>query len=220
MNKDKIDPILGKKVNDHLTALGVQTPIIENNLSETQKIDIIQEKMVDIFNALGLDLTDDSLSETPKRIAKMFVKEIYWALDYEKFPKCTTIENKMGYDEMVFERDIKVMSECEHHLRPIMGKANVAYFPKEKVIGLSKINRIVDYFARRPQVQERLAEQIYHALSYILETDDVAVVIDAQHFCVIQRGAEDVSSHTVTSKLGGRFRTTPEVRSEFLSFIR
>jgi GTP cyclohydrolase I len=168
---------------------------------------------------LGLDLDDDSLAETPNRVAKMYVNEIFWGLDWDAFPKCTTVDNKMKYDEMVIERNINVQSNCEHHFVVIDGKATVAYIPKKKVLGLSKMNRIVEYFAKRPQIQERLTEQIYHALQFILETDDIAVLIDAQHYCVKSRGVEDVGSSTITSKLGGEFKTDQAVRAEFMNLV-
>lgn len=218
--KTKVDATLGHRVNDYLQSVGVQTPMRETSLTNQEKIDLIEQKMVEALEALGLDLTDDSLMDTPKRVAKMFVNELYWGLDPAKFPKCTTVDNRMKYDEMVIEKDITVMSDCEHHLRPISGVAHVAYIPKDKVLGLSKMNRIVEYFSRRPQIQERLAEQIHHALVYILGTENVAVVIDAEHFCVKQRGVEDHSSHTVTSKLGGDFKNDSAVRAEFMSIIR
>lgn len=218
--KTKIDTHLGKAVNEYLKQMGVQTPLVESSLSEREKITLIEQKMREIMTVLGLDLTDDSLNETPNRVAKMFVTELYWGLDPEKFPKATTVANKMGYDEMVVEKYIKVMSDCEHHLRTITGHAHVAYIPKDKVLGLSKLNRIVDYFARRPQIQERLTEQIYHALVHILGTDDVAVVVEAEHFCVKQRGIEDENSYTVTSKLGGDFKKDPYTRAEFMALIR
>lgn len=219
-NKTKCDPDLGHKVHEHLVKVGVETPQIENNLSRTEKVEIIERKMSDVLETLGLDLSDDSLSETPLRVAKMFVNEIFYGLDYSAFPKCTTVENKMHYDEMVVERNVTVMSNCEHHLVIIDGRATVAYVPKKKVLGLSKINRIVEYFAKRPQIQERLTEQVYHALSYILETDDVAVLIDAKHYCVASRGVEDTQSNTITCKLGGGFKTDPAARAEFLSIAR
>lgn len=218
-NKTKCDPELGKAVHEHLVKCGVETPTKDNGLSRTEKIDIIERKFTDIMNALGLDLSDDSLIETPKRVAKMYVGEIFWGLDYEAFPKCTTVDNKMKYDEMVVERSVNVQSNCEHHLVIIDGFATVGYIPNKKVLGLSKINRIVEYFSKRPQIQERLTEQIYHALQYILETDDIGVVIHAQHFCVKSRGVEDVGSSTVTSKLGGCFKNEPQVRAEFMSLV-
>jgi GTP cyclohydrolase I len=218
-NKSKVDPELGLKIHQHLVKCGVETPQIPNSLSRTDKIDIIEEKFKDIMQTLGLDLSDDSLEETPRRVAKMFVGEIFWGLDYEAFPKCTTVDNKMKYDEMVIERDISVQSNCEHHFVIIDGLATVAYIPNQKVLGLSKINRIVEYFSKRPQIQERLTEQIYYALQYILETDNIGVVIQAQHFCVRSRGVEDTGSNTVTSKLGGCFKTEPSVRAEFMQMV-
>jgi GTP cyclohydrolase IA len=219
-NKTKTDPILGKKVHEHLISKGVETPMIENNLSRTDKIEIIEAKFTDIMNALGLDLSDDSLAETPKRVAKMFTNEIFYGLDFEAFPKCTTVENKMHYDEMVVERGVNIQSTCEHHFLTIAGLATVAYIPNQKVLGLSKINRICEFFSKRPQIQERLVEQIFHALQFILETDNVAVMVDAVHYCVRARGVEDSSSSTVTVKLGGCFKLQPEVRAEFLSIAR
>lgn len=219
-NKIKTDPDLGQRVHEYLVSMGVETPTVENNLSRTDKIDIIERKFKDIMETLGLDLSDDSLMDTPKRVAKMYVGEIFWGLDYEAFPKCTTVANKMGYDEMVVERNVNVQSNCEHHFIVIDGLATVAYVPKEKVLGLSKINRIVEYFSKRPQIQERLTEQVFHTLCYILETEDVAVMIDAQHYCVKSRGVEDTGSSTVTCKLGGGFKTDPAARAEFLSIAR
>lgn len=219
-NKIKTDPDLGQRVHEYLVSMGVETPTVENNLSRTDKIDIIERKFKDIMETLGLDLSDDSLMDTPKRVAKMYVGEIFWGLDYEAFPKCTTVANKMGYDEMVVERNINVQSNCEHHFIVIDGLATVAYVPKEKVLGISKINRIVEYFSKRPQIQERLTEQVFHTLCYILETEDVAVMIDAQHYCVKSRGVEDTGSSTVTCKLGGGFKTDPAARAEFLSIAR
>ena len=163
-DKNKADPELGRKVHEYLVKMGVETPTVENNLSRSDKIDIIERKFKDIMETLGLDLNDDSLTDTPKRVAKMYVGEIFWGLDHEAFPKCTTVENKMKYDEMVIERNVSVQSNCEHHFVVIDGLATVAYIPNEKVLGLSKINRIVEYFSKRPQIQERLTEQIYHAL--------------------------------------------------------
>jgi len=219
-NKTKTDPVLGQQVHEYLVKMGVETPQVENNLSRTDKIEIIEAKFTDIMKALGLNLSDDSLMETPKRVAKMYVNEVFWGLDYDAFPKCTTVENKMHYDEMVVECNIVVMSNCEHHFVQIDGLATVGYVPNQKVLGLSKINRIVEYFAKRPQIQERLTEQVFHALCYILETDNVAVMIDAKHYCVAARGVEDTGSSTVTCKLGGGFKTDPSARAEFLSIAR
>lgn len=219
-NKTKTDPELGRKIHEHLVKMGVETPTTDYPLDRKEKIDVIEAHFNGIMRALGLDLNDDSLMDTPKRVAKMYVNEIFWGLDYDAFPKCTTVANKMKYDEMVVERNVNVQSNCEHHFVVIDGVATVAYVPNEKVLGLSKINRIVEYFAKRPQIQERLTEQVFHALCYILETDDVAVMIDAQHYCVKSRGVEDTGSSTVTCKLGGGFKTDPAARAEFLSIAR
>lgn len=228
-NKTKTDPELGLRVHEHLVKMGVETPMTKpgnfgfdlvNTMERKDKIAAIEKSFSDIMTMLGLDLTDDSLRETPKRVAKMYVNEIFYGLDWEAFPKCTTVENKMQYDEMVVERDVIVQSNCEHHFVVIDGLATVAYVPKKKVLGLSKINRIVEYFSKRPQIQERLTEQIYHALSYILETEDIAVMVDAQHYCVKSRGVEDTGSRTVTSKLGGGFKTDPAARAEFYQIAR
>ena len=218
-NKTKTDPDLGREIHQHLVKCGVETPVTEDNLGRKDKIEIIEKHFTEIMGTLGLDLTDDSLMDTPKRVAKMYVNEVFWGLDYEAFPKCTAVENKMHYDEMVVERNVNIQSNCEHHFVVIDGFATIGYIPKEKVIGLSKINRIAEYFAKRPQIQERLTEQIYHALEYILGTKDVAVVIDAQHFCVKSRGVEDVGSSTITSKLGGVFKEDPATRQEFMQIF-
>jgi GTP cyclohydrolase I len=219
-NKTKTDPVLGQEIHQHLLKCGVETPRNElDSLSRTDKIELIESRFGDIMAMLGLDLNDDSLRDTPKRVAKMFVNEIFWGLDYDAFPKCTTVENKMNYDEMVVERNISVQSNCEHHFVVIDGSATVAYIPNKKVLGLSKMNRIVEYFSKRPQIQERLTEQIYHALQYILETDNVAVIVDAQHYCVKSRGVEDVNSTTVTSKMGGAFKNDPTTRAEFMALF-
>jgi GTP cyclohydrolase I len=219
-NKTKTDPELGQKVHEHLVKMGVETPTFQTSLDRKDKIAEIEKSFSHIMQVLGLDLDDDSLMETPKRVAKMYVNEIFWGLDYEAFPKCTAVDNKMKYNEMVCERNINVQSNCEHHFVVIDGLATVAYVPNQKVLGLSKINRIVEYFSKRPQIQERLTEQIFHALQYILETEDVAVMIDAKHYCVSARGVEDTGSSTVTSKLGGGFKSDPAARAEFYQLAR
>ena len=219
-NKTKTDPELGQKVHEHLVKMGVETPTIPNSYDRKDKIEAIEGHFTYIMRILGLDLSDDSLIDTPKRVAKMYVNEIFWGLDYEAFPKCTTVDNKMKYNEMVCERNVNVQSNCEHHFVVIDGLATVAYVPKGKVLGLSKINRIVEYFSKRPQIQERLTEQIFHTLQFILETDDVAVLIDAQHYCVKSRGVEDTGSSTVTVRLGGGFKNVSEVRNEFYQIAR
>ena len=218
-NKTKTDPVLGQAVHEHLVKCGVETPTVPNNIDRKDKIEKIESHFTEIMKTMGLDLSDDSLVDTPKRVAKMYVNEIFWGLDYEAFPKCTTVDNKMKYDEMVIERNVNVQSNCEHHFVVIDGVATVGYIPKQKVLGLSKINRIVEYFSKRPQIQERLTEQIYHALQFILDTDNIGVVIEAQHYCVKSRGVEDVGSSTVTSKLGGCFKTEPSVRAEFMNIV-
>ena len=220
----KSDPVLGHKVRAHLITKGLETPIDVDNLHrpEAEKIAIIETHMTEIMNTLGLDLRDDSLIETPKRVAKMFVKELFWGLDPDKFPKCTAIENKMDYrNSFVLEKEITVHSSCEHHLVTIDGFATVAYIPHNKVLGLSKLNRIVQYFAKRPQVQERLTEQIAETISFVAETPDVAVYVDAVHYCVKSRGIQDVSSSTITLATRGKFaEPDSEVRREFLNIAR
>lgn len=196
------------------------TPMLKNNFSDDKKIAIITQKFTEIMETLGLDLNDDSLSETPSRIAKMYVKEIFSGLSPEFFPKITVIDNKMQYDQMIVVQAIECMSFCEHHFLTIDGDATFAYIPNKKVIGLSKINRIVQYFARRPQVQERLTKQIADCLQFILETDHVAVHINARHFCVAARGVEDSKSSTSTSDLRGHFKTKAETRQEFLQHCK
>ncbi len=219
-NKTKCDPELGQQIHEHLVKCGVETPTTDNVKEDRKnKIDVIEKHFAAIMETLGLDLTDDSLQDTPKRVAKMYTNEIFWGLDYEAFPKCTAVDNKMKYDEMVVERNVNVQSNCEHHFVVIDGVATVAYIPNQKVLGLSKINRVVEYFSKRPQIQERLTEQVYHALQYILDTDNIGVVIHAQHYCVKSRGVEDTGSSTVTSKLGGVFKSDPNVRTEFMRLI-
>ena len=216
MKTTKTDPKLGKLVEEHLASLELSTPMAGEVANKAEQKKTISLHFAKIMEALGLDLTDDSLAGTPDRVGKMFVEELFYGLSANQFPKITTIENKMGYDHMLVENNIAVKSVCEHHFVVIDGLASVAYIPNEKVIGLSKINRIVDYFSRRPQVQERLTEQVFATLCYILDTEDVAVVIDAKHYCVSHRGAEDTSSSTMTSKLGGVFREGAP-RSEFFA---
>lgn len=203
-------------VRDALIARGLETPMAGNDLTPEQKRSQIQVHFDHILRILGLDLSDDSLHDTPRRIAKMYVNEIFAGLDYSNFPKLTVIENKMKVDEMVRVQNIDISSTCEHHFITIDGTATVAYIPADKVIGLSKINRVVRFFAQRPQVQERLNEQVLLALQTLLETDDVAVSIRATHFCVKARGVMDSNSQTTTTSLGGRFKTNPDTRKEFL----
>ncbi len=205
-----------EQVRQALVAHGLETPLIPSALSTAEKRERIKRSFEDIVTTLGLDLRDDSLAETPERIAKMYVDEIFSGLDYSRFPKMSVIENKMGVDEMVAIDDIALTSTCEHHFVTIDGTARVAYVPAGKVIGLSKINRIVRFFAQRPQVQERLTRQILVALQTLLDTEDVAVLVNATHYCVKARGVMDTSSSTRTVALGGRFQNEPATRAEFL----
>lgn len=196
---------------------GLETPLIDNGLSSDDKILKIEKSMEDIMLTLGLDLKDDSLEKTPYRVGKMFVNEIFSGLDYRNFPSITVIDNKMKVDEMIVVKDITLTSTCEHHFVVIDGLAKVAYMPKDKIIGLSKINRIVQFFAKRPQVQERLTQQILVAMQTLLETNNVAVSINAIHYCVKSRGVTDPSSSTTTTALGGHFKTNEKSRHEFLT---
>ena len=204
-------------VRNTLIQQGLETPMIDTGLNPEQKYQRIKELMSDVVSTLGLDLSDDSLAETPHRIAKMYVHEIFSGLDYSEFPKLSVIDNKMGANEMVKVRDIDLTSTCEHHFITIDGVAKVAYIPKDKIIGLSKINRVVRFFGRRPQVQERLTRQILVALQALLKTDDVAVSIDATHYCVKSRGVQDSNSQTSTTALGGCFKENIHTRAEFLN---
>lgn len=204
-------------VRDALVEKGLETPMVENGLSAEQKYDRIKSLMSEAMHTLGLDLNDDSLHETPHRIAKMYVHEIFSGLDYSHFPKLSLIENKMGAEEMVKVSDIDLTSTCEHHFVTIDGTARVAYIPNDKIIGLSKINRIVRFFSQRPQVQERLTRQVLVALQTLLNTKDVAVSIEATHYCVKSRGVMDSNSRTTTSALGGAFLELPQTRAEFFA---
>ena len=205
-----------ERVRRALIERGIETPMLETGLDRQQKYERIRDSFGDIAKTLGLDLSDDSLRETPQRIAKMYVDEIFSGLDYGRFPKITVIDNKMQVEEMVLVDDIDVTSTCEHHFVTIDGRARVAYLPRAKIIGLSKINRIVRFFAQRPQVQERLTQQVLVALQILLETDDVAISINAVHYCVKSRGVMDTNSTTRTTALGGVFKQDPATRSEFL----
>ncbi|ORT52564.1 GTP cyclohydrolase (plasmid) [Vibrio sp. qd031] len=203
-------------VKNALETRGLETPMVPNKYSRDAKKEKIEHHMREILTLLELDLTDDSLVETPKRIAKMYVDEIFSGLDYQQFPKITVIENKMQVSEMVKVKDITVTSTCEHHLVTIDGKCTVAYIPRSKIIGLSKINRIVRFFAQRPQVQERMTQQILVALQTLLDSDDVAVTMSATHYCVKSRGVMDATSETTTTALGGLFKSNASTRAEFL----
>lgn len=203
-------------VRQRLIEAGLETPMKEQTLPREERLSRIEALMSEVMDVLALDMSDDSLAETPHRIAKMYVNEIFSGLDYEHFPKITLIENKMSVSEMVRVRDIDLTSTCEHHFVTIDGTADVAYIPGERVIGLSKINRIVRFFAQRPQVQERLTQQVLVALQTLLGTDDVAIRINATHYCVKARGVMDSTSSTETLSLGGRFLTDRDLRRDFV----
>ncbi|MEZ9197896.1 GTP cyclohydrolase I FolE [Shewanella sp. 10N.286.54.B9] len=204
-----------QQVRDALIKQGLETPLIPSDMTPEQKYERIKGLMTEVVSTLGLDLSDDSLQETPHRIAKMYVNEVFAGLNYDNFPKIAQIKNKMAIDEMVRITDISVVSTCEHHFVTIDGLAKVAYIPSSTIIGLSKINRIVRFFAQRPQVQERLTKQILVALQTLLATDNVAVSIDATHYCVKSRGVMDTQSQTQTTALGGEFKTSAATRAEF-----
>ena len=205
-----------QKVQEALIARGLETPLVPSEMTADEKYQRIRGLLTEVISTLGLDLTDDSLAETPHRISKMYVHEIFSGLDYQNFPKISVIENKMAVDEMVKVSDVNITSTCEHHFITIDGLAQVAYIPSNKIIGLSKINRIVRFFAQRPQVQERLTQHILVAIQTLTETENVAVSIKATHYCVKSRGVMDTSSETSTTALGGIFKTNPQTRAEFL----
>lgn len=212
-----IDPLSAAAVQTKkLLAQILPSPTVVNSYTDHEKMAIIEKKFAEIMEVLGLDLTDDSLAETPHRIAKMYVRELFSGLDPANFPKMTVLENKMKYDQMIVVQNVNVLSVCEHHFQTIQGFATVAYIPGSKVVGLSKINRVVEFFARRPQVQERLTKQIADCLQIFLGSEHVAVHINAKHFCVIARGIQDASSSTVTTDLRGDFKDRAETRKEFL----
>ncbi|MES2411700.1 MAG: GTP cyclohydrolase I FolE [Bacteroidota bacterium] len=217
INSDQFNDELGE---NHI-ATRAQNPVRNDafDLSDEQKIEQIKKDVENILHTLGMDLTDDSLKGTPNRVAKMFVKEIFGGLNPNKRPKASTFANNYKYGEMLVEKNITLYSTCEHHLLPIIGKAHVAYISNGTVVGLSKMNRIVDYYAKRPQVQERLTMQIVQELQQVLGTEDVACVIDAKHLCVNSRGIRDVESSTVTSEYGGKFNDE-QTRREFLDYIK
>ena len=199
----------------------IETPLRDDafEMSDDEKISIIQKNVNEILTTLGMDMSDDSLKGTPKRVAKAYVKELFGGLNPKNLPTSSTFDNKYQYGEMLVEKNINVFSTCEHHLLPIYGKAHVAYFAQDRVVGLSKMNRIVDYYSRRPQVQERLNIQIVKALQKILKTDDVACIIDAKHMCVNSRGIRHIDCSTVTGEFGGKFKDKLTKR-EFLDYIR
>jgi GTP cyclohydrolase I len=207
-------------IGDNHLSTSEETPLREDafDLSDTEKIEIIEKRVADILYTLGMDMTDDSLKGTPNRVAKMYVSEIFSGLNPKNKPKASTFDNKYKYGEILVEKNITLYSTCEHHLLPIVGKAHIAYISNGNVVGLSKMNRIVQYYAQRPQVQERLTIQIVRELQNVLNTKDVACVIDAKHLCVNQRGIKDISSSTVTCEFGGVFKNESK-KQEFLDYI-
>ena len=212
-----IEDIIG---DSHLST-SEDTPLRDDafELTDTEKIEIIEKRVADILYTLGMDMTDDSLKGTPKRVAKMYVNEIFSGLNPKNKPKASTFDNKYKYGEILVEKNITLYSTCEHHLLPIVGKAHIAYISNGNVVGLSKMNRIVQYYAQRPQVQERLTIQIVRELQQVLNTKDVACVIDAKHLCVNQRGIKDIASSTVTCEFGGVFKNQDK-KQEFLDYIK
>ena len=212
-----IEDIIG---DSHLST-SEDTPLRDDafELTDSEKIEIIEKRVTDILYTLGMDMTDDSLKGTPKRVAKMYVNEIFSGLNPKNKPKASTFDNKYKYGEILVEKNITLYSTCEHHLLPIVGKAHIAYISNGNVVGLSKMNRIVQYYAQRPQVQERLTIQIVRELQKVLNTKDVACVIDAKHLCVNQRGIKDIASSTVTCEFGGVFKNQDK-KQEFLDYIK
>jgi GTP cyclohydrolase IA len=212
-----IQTTTAQQVHQNLVSLGIETPMFDYGQTMNARRQVIATAFKAIMDALNLDTNDDSLTDTPNRIATMYLDGIFSGLDYANFPKCTTVENKFNYDQMIAVDSINLQSVCEHHFVVMDGFATIAYIPKKKILGLSKFNRIVGFFAKRPQIQERLTEQIAATIKLICETDDVAVLVKATHFCVKARGVHDQTSYTVTSKLSGVFLTKPECRTEFMA---
>ena len=218
-NKEKEERL--EEIGENHIGTSAKTPLRADafDISNEEKIAKIQDSVKDILETLGMDLTDDSLQGTPKRVAKAFVNEIFMGLDPKNMPKASTFDNNYNYGEMLVEKNIVVYSTCEHHLLPIIGRAHVAYISDGKVIGLSKMNRIVEYFSKRPQVQERLTMQVVQAMQEALGTQDVACVIDAKHLCVNSRGIKDIESSTVTAEFGGKFKER-DTKREFLDYLK
>jgi GTP cyclohydrolase I len=216
----KTDKQLGLKVRDLLIEKNIETPMRKDFEASDESRNEILKSFTNIMHHLGLDLDNDSLKESPYRVTEMFLEEQFKGLDYANFPKCTTIENNVSYHDIVIEKNITSISVCEHHFVTIDGFAHVGYIPNKKIVGLSKLNRVVDFFSARPQVQERLTRQIFESLKFILETDDVAVVLEAKHYCVKGRGIRDHNSSTITSAMGGAFMNESACRKEFMDLVR
>lgn len=214
------DPELGRQVALHLKSLNIETPFGSGGSKGRHQFDTIAKNHGVTMIHLGLDLQDDSLNGTPDRVAKMFCQEIFVGLDYNNFPKCSTFNNGMKSEELIVIKNATVLSMCEHHFVPFIGKCQIGYIPSIKLLGLSKFPRVVDFFSRRPQVQERLTLQIAHTLSFILETEDVAVTMECEHMCMRLRGVKEVDSTTITSQMSGRFMSKPELRQEFLNLVK
>ncbi|MDO6744811.1 GTP cyclohydrolase I FolE [Tenacibaculum soleae] len=216
MNDERID-----EIGENHIATSAESPIRKDafDISDEEKIARIEESVKDILITLGMDLTDDSMQGTPKRVAKAYVNELFMGLNPKNMPKASTFDNNYNYGEMLVEKNIVVYSTCEHHLLPIIGRAHVAYISNGKVIGLSKMNRIVEYFSKRPQVQERLTMQIVQAMQEALGTEDVACIVDAKHLCVNSRGIKDIESSTVTAEFGGAFKNK-DTKREFLDYVK
>lgn len=217
---NKTDKELGLRVRDFLIEKNLETPMEIGFEFSQRNRDEIQKSFLNIMQNLGLDLTNDSLKESPKRVANMFLDEQFRGLDYANFPQCSAIDNNVKYNDIIIEKNITTMSVCEHHFVTIDGFAHVGYIPNKKIVGLSKLNRIVDFFSARPQVQERLTRQVFESLKFILETEDVAVIIDAKHYCVKGRGIRDHNSSTITSAMGGAFMNESACRKEFMDLVR
>lgn len=214
------DPNLGREIEIHLKSLGLETPRVASSIGNDDLQALIESSHCKIMHGLGLDLNDDSLMDTPRRVAKMYCNEVFSGLDYNRFPKCTAVDNKMKHDELVIVKDSDVLSMCEHHFVPFVGTCSIGYIPGLSVLGLSKFPRVVDFFSRRPQIQERLTAQIHAALCYILTTSDIAVTVTCEHMCMRLRGVQQAGKQTITTKLSGRFMENQALREEFLMQTR
>lgn len=212
------DEFLGQVIHKVLLANGVESPVFFDKVNS--RTELIQEKIKDILELLGLDLSNASIIDSPKRIAKFFINELFYGLNYKNFPCITTTPNEYSYHNPIFSQGIEFNSTCEHHLVTILGKAYIAYIPKEKVIGLSKINRVVDFFAKRPQVQERATRQIFFALQNILDTPDIAVGINAKHHCIVIRGVRNENTDNITVEFGGQFKEKPHLQNNLYNLIK
>ena len=214
MKDNEKDSVLGQELSKELVRLGIESPIVGG-----MDYDVVQTSINSLINGLGLSLNDDSIKKTPERVARFFIEELFYGLSYDNFTKVTFTQNSYNYSEPVVARNVAFESTCEHHFVTINGNAYIAYIPRDRVVGLSKINRIIDFFAKRPQVQERATLQIFHALSYVLATDDIALFIKAEHHCITMRGVNDHAVDNITYKFGGKF-LEPNLKAEFLSFTK